>query len=196
MSSAPQTDVEYASVEAKELDVHTEKPRSLGNADDAATDVEAGTATANTVQKPVVSRQRFLIIFVGICLAMLLGALDNTIVSTALPAIAFHLESFDSISWVATIYLLASTSLQPVVGKFSDIFGRKVVYLGSIILFLIGSALCGAAQSIGMLIAARAIQGVGASGLFGISMIIILDLTSVQEASQYTGLLGSVFAIA
>ncbi|KAI8866936.1 MFS general substrate transporter [Ramicandelaber brevisporus] len=195
MSSAAHQS-EYAGIQNYDEKSHSYPPSP---ANGTTTEYEAESATiepADGHKKPVVTRTRFLTIFAGICLATLMGALDNTIVSTAMPAISSQFEAFESISWVATIYLLAATSLQPVVGKFSDIFGRKVVYIGSIIVFLIGSALCGAAQSIGMLIGARAVQGVGAAGLFGISMIIILDLTSVQEASMYTGMLGAIFAVA
>src|ERR1700734_1942837 len=106
-----------------------------------------------------------LIVFSGLVLVMLMAALDSTIVATALPTIVGDLGGLDHISWVVTAYLLAQTAVTPLYGKLGDLYGRKVVLQGGLVVFLIGSALCGAAQSLTELIAFRAIQGLGGGGL-------------------------------
>src|ERR1700755_2039910 len=106
-----------------------------------------------------------LVVFVGLMLVMLMAALDQTIVSTALPTIVGDLGGLSHISWVVTAYLLAQTAVTPVYGKFGDQYGRKIVLQSALVLFLAGSALCGAAQSLSMLIVFRAIQGLGGGGL-------------------------------
>ena len=110
------------------------------------------------------SHREVLIAFSAIMLATLLAALDQTIVATALPEIAADLNGFDDLSWVVTAYLLSTTVTVPLYGKLSDLYGRRRLFVVSISIFLLGSALCGAAQSMGELIAFRALQGVGAGG--------------------------------
>ncbi|KAI8053234.1 major facilitator superfamily domain-containing protein [Syncephalis plumigaleata] len=135
----------------------------------------------------------------GLILAAFLASLDQTIVSTALPAIASSFDELSLISWVGISYLLTSTAFQPLYGKFSDIFGRKAMMLFAIIVFTIGSVLCGAAQSMIMLIVCRAIAGLGGAGLMSMSMIIISEvyqsaITGVFAVSYVIGpLLGGVF---
>src|SRR5690348_1003729 len=112
-----------------------------------------------------VSHDRVLVIFGGLLLVMLLAALDSTIVATALPTIVGQLGGLSHLSWVVTSYLLASTVSTPLWGKLGDLYGRKRFFQAAIILFLIGSALSGAAQNMGELIIFRAVQGLGAGGL-------------------------------
>src|ERR671923_2613423 len=108
------------------------------------------------------ARRSALVTFGAIMLATLLAALDQTIVATALPKIVSDLQGFDHLSWVVTAYLVTSTVTVPLYGKLSDLYGRRALFLVAIGLFLVGSALCGAAQTMGQLIAFRALQGLGA----------------------------------
>ncbi len=129
-------------------------------------------------------------------LTMLLAALDQTIVSTALPTIVGELGGLDHLSWVVTSYLLAITIVTPLYGKLGDLFGRKVVLQGALVIFLIGSALCGLAQGMTELIAFRAIQGIGGGGLMVSAQAAIGDVVSPRERGRYTGLFGAVFGVA
>src|ERR1700752_3526921 len=106
-----------------------------------------------------------LVVFTGLMLVMLMAALDQTIVSTALPTIVGELGGLNHISWVVTAYLLAQTAVTPIYGKLGDLYGRKIVLQVALVVFLAGSALCGAAQNMTTLIAFRAIQGLGGGGL-------------------------------
>jgi EmrB/QacA subfamily drug resistance transporter len=129
-------------------------------------------------------------------LATLLAALDQTIVATALPRIASDLHGFADLSWVVTAYLVSSTVTVPLYGKLSDLYGRRRLFVVSISLFILGSALCAAAQSIGELIAMRALQGVGAGGLLPLSQAAIADLFPPRERGRYQGYVGAMWAIA
>ena len=126
---------------------------------------------------------------------MLLAALDQTIVSTALPTIVGELGGLAHLSWVVTAYLLAVTVVTPLYGKLGDLFGRKRVLQGALVMFLVGSALCGAAQAMTELIAFRAIQGLGGGGLMVSAMAAIGDVVSPRERGRYTGLFGAVFGV-
>src|SRR4051794_34226809 len=129
-------------------------------------------------------------------LATLLAALDQTIVATALPSIVTDLGGFQHLSWVVTAYLLTSTVTVPLYGKLSDLYGRRPLFIASISIFLIGSALCGAAQSMNQLVLFRAIQGVGAGGLIPLSQTAIADLFSPRERGRYIGFVGAMWAVA
>src|SRR3954447_1308596 len=142
------------------------------------------------------SRRQLLVAFSGIMLATLLAALDQTIVATALPHIAGDLQGFQHLSWVVTAYLVASTVTVPLYGKLSDIYGRRPLFVVSITIFLVGSVLCGAAQSMNQLIAFRAVQGLGAGGLIPLSQTAIADLFSPRERGRYIGFIGAMWAIA
>ncbi|WTX76536.1 MFS transporter [Streptomyces sp. NBC_00647] len=124
---------------------------------------------------------------------MLLAALDQTIVSTALPTIVSDLGGLEHLSWVVTAYLLASTAATPLWGKLGDQYGRKKLFQAAIVIFLIGSALCGMSQNMGELIAFRALQGLGGGGLMVLSMAIVGDLVPPRERGKYQGLFGAVF---
>ncbi|MFI7681298.1 MDR family MFS transporter [Streptomyces griseoaurantiacus] len=129
----------------------------------------------------------------ALLLGLLLAALDQTIVSTALPTIVSDLGGLEHLSWVVTAYLLASTAATPLWGKLGDQYGRKRLFQTAIVIFLVGSALCGAAQDMGQLIAFRALQGLGGGGLIVLSMAIVGDLVPPRERGRYQGLFGAVF---
>ncbi|MEU1115235.1 MULTISPECIES: MFS transporter [unclassified Streptomyces] len=129
----------------------------------------------------------------ALLLGMLLAALDQTIVSTALPTIVSDLGGMDHLSWVVTAYMLAATAATPLWGKLGDQYGRKKLFLTAIVIFLAGSALCGMAQNMPQLIGFRALQGLGGGGLMVLSMAIVGDLVSPRERGKYQGLFGAVF---
>ncbi len=133
-------------------------------------------------------------VFAGLMAGMLLAALDQTIVATALPTIVGELGKLEHISWVVTAYLLTSTASSPLYGKISDLYGRRRVFEFAIVVFLLGSTLAGFSRSMGQLIAFRAIQGLGAGGLMVMALTIIGDILSPRERGRYQGYMGSVFA--
>jgi MFS family permease len=141
-------------------------------------------------------RRQVLLIFSALMLGMLLAALDQTIVATALPTITGDLNGLDHIGWVVTAYLLAVTVVMPIYGKVGDLFGRKTLFQFAIVVFLLGSAASGLAQSIDQLIAFRAVQGMGAGGLLIGAQAIIGDVVSPRERGRYQGLFGGVFGLA
>ncbi len=134
-------------------------------------------------------------VMVGVILAMLLSALDQTIVATAMPRIAQELNGFEHLSWLFTSYMLASTIIVPIYGKLSDMYGRKYFYISGIIIFLIGSALSGAAQDMTQLIIFRAIQGLGGGAIMVNSFAVIGDIFPPAERSKWQGLIGGVFGL-
>jgi EmrB/QacA subfamily drug resistance transporter len=142
------------------------------------------------------SQRQVLIAFSAIMLATLLAAMDQTIVATALPKIVADLHGFHDLSWVVTAYLLATTVTVPLYGKLSDLYGRRRLFVVSISIFLVGSALCGTAQTMGELIAFRALQGIGAGGLIPLSQAAVADLFSPRERGKYQGYIGSAWATA
>ncbi|OLZ69426.1 EmrB/QacA family drug resistance transporter [Streptomyces sp. IMTB 2501] len=129
----------------------------------------------------------------ALLLGLLLAALDQTIVSTALPTIVSDLGGLEHLSWVVTAYLLASTAATPLWGKLGDQYGRKRLFQTAIVIFLVGSALCGMAQNMGELIGFRALQGLGGGGLLVLSMAIVGDIVPPRERGRYQGLFGAVF---
>ncbi|RNL85329.1 MDR family MFS transporter [Halostreptopolyspora alba] len=135
-------------------------------------------------------------IFLSLMLAMLLAALDQTIVSTALPTIVGELNGLEHLSWVVTAYMLSATVGMPIYGKAGDLFGRKNVFLLAISMFLVGSILCGLAQNMTQLILFRALQGLGGGGLMIGSQAIIGDVVPARQRGRYMGVMGSVFAVA
>ncbi|KAJ3102660.1 hypothetical protein HDU97_000357 [Phlyctochytrium planicorne] len=167
--------------------------------DQATGPVDVVTTTDDATSEPAganLSRLQFILIFTGLALAVFLAALDQTIVAVALPVIADEFKSLDQIAWIGTSYFLTATAFVPTYGQLADIFGRKPVFLGAILIFEIGSALCGAATSMNFLIAARAIAGVGGGGIFSLVIIIISDLVPIRQRANYQGIIGAVFGLA
>jgi EmrB/QacA subfamily drug resistance transporter len=142
------------------------------------------------------SPRRVRLVFVGLMLALLLAALEQMIVATALPKIVGELHGLDKMSWAITAYLLTSTVGLPIYGKLGDLFGRKGVFQFAILVFVIGSALAGRAQTMDQLIAFRAVQGVGAGGLMIGVQAIIADIVPPRERGRFMGLIGAAFGLA
>ncbi len=155
----------------------------------------SSTTTPPPTSVPLTHRE-ILAVFAGLMTAMLLAALDQTIVATALPTIVGELGGLTQLSWVVTAYLLTSTVSVPLFGKVSDLYGRKPLFQSAIVVFVVGSIACGAAQSMGQLIAARAVQGAGAGGILALAQTIIGDVISPRERGRYMGYIGAVFGFA
>ena len=136
-----------------------------------------------------------MVILGGLMTGMLLAALDQTIVSTALKSIVEDFDGLNHYTWVVTAYLLTSTASTPLYGKISDIYGRRPVFQFSIVTFLIGSFLAGASQDMGQLIATRALQGLGAGGLMALTFVIIGDIVPPRERGRYQGYFGAVWGL-
>ena len=141
------------------------------------------------------SSRHIYLVFAGLVLVMLLAALDSTIVSTALPTIVGDLGGFDHLSWVVTAYLLAQTIVTPLYGKLGDQYGRKIVLQIGLVVFLIGSILCGLAQNLPELIAFRAVQGLGGGGLMVSAQAAIGDVVPPRDRGRYQGIFGAVFGL-
>ncbi|KAI8980783.1 MFS general substrate transporter [Trametes punicea] len=139
---------------------------------------------------------RLWVVFIGLMCCAFLSALDQTIVATALPTIVEHLGDGKNYSWVGTAYLLGSASLSPLWGKLSDILGRKPILYTSIVIFLVGSALCGAAQNMTWLIVCRTIQGIGGGAIYQLVQIVIADIVPLQDRGKYGGYIGAAWGIA
>ncbi|NLA35692.1 MAG: MFS transporter [Actinobacteria bacterium] len=157
-------------------------------------------ADTSTRQRPELtesgySHKEVLVIFSGLMLGMLLASLDQTIVATALPTIVGDLGGLNHLAWVVTAYMLASAISTPIYGKLGDLFGRKQLFQVAIVVFLIGSALCGLSQNMMQLVAFRAVQGLGGGGLIVLSQAIIADVVSPRERGRYQGYFGAVFGL-
>jgi len=146
------------------------------------------------LEPPVLSHPEIRAIVLGIMLAMFLGALDQTIVATALPTIGRHFGNIDDLSWVVTAYLLTGTAVTPLYGKLADIHGRRILMLSAIGIFVAGSVACALAPSMTALVLARAFQGLGGGGLMALAQTIIADIVSPRERGRYQGYIGAVFA--
>ena len=144
---------------------------------------------------PPRTRHGVTIVFAALMLAVLLAALDATIVATALPTITAELGGVNELSWVVTGYLLASTISTRLYGKLGDLYGRKRIFQASILIFLAGSALCGQSESMGELIAFRTLQGFGGGGLIVLAQAIIGDIVAPRDRGRYQGVFGAVFGI-
>ncbi|MFF8958427.1 MDR family MFS transporter [Streptomyces sp. NPDC014894] len=157
----------------------------------------SGTAaeTAGAAAPPVLDARQRNIVFGTILLGVLLAALDQTIVGTALPTIVSELGGAEHMSWVVTSYLLAETVATVLVGKFGDLFGRKLIFQISAIVFITGSFFCGLATNMTLLIVWRGVQGVGAGGLMVTSMALIADVIPLRERGKYQGAIGAVFGV-
>ncbi|KYQ93386.1 major facilitator superfamily protein [Tieghemostelium lacteum] len=180
---------------------------SIGQLDEMVSNVDSSSSPPSrtstfltdedqsTQTREPLKRKQILIIFSGLMISLFLSALDTTIVATALPAIVADMGRLEQLSWVVTVYLLTSTSVAPLFGKFSDIFGRKPMLLFSLSVFLIGSILCATSYSLLMLIASRAVQGIGGGGLMSAVMIVMAEIVPLRERGKYQGLLGAVYAV-
>ncbi|OBG56373.1 MULTISPECIES: MDR family MFS transporter [unclassified Mycobacterium] len=155
----------------------------------------AGRASDSGPADVAVDPQRRNFIFVAILLGMLMAALDQTIVATALPTIVANLGGAGHQSWVVTSYLLASTIITALVGKFGDLFGRKRVFQAAVVFFVAGSVLCGLSSSMGMLVASRALQGIGGGGLMVTAMALIGEVIPLRDRGRYQGAMGAVFGV-
>ena len=153
------------------------------------------SAATATVAQPT-ARPRTKVIFGGLMLVLLLAALDQTIVATALPTIVGDLGGLSRLAWVTSAFLLAQTAVTPIYGKLGDLYGRKRVLQSAIVIFLVGSALCGQSANMTELIAFRAVQGLGAGGLIVLAQAVIGDVVSPRERGRYQGLFGAVFGVA
>ena len=152
------------------------------------------TTTADHA-RPVLNHRQIRLLMFGLMTGMLLAALDQTIVGTALPTIVGELGGINHYSWVVTAYLLASTASTPLYGKMADLYGRRPVFLFSIGAFLLGSLLAGLSQNMTQLIVTRGVQGLGAGGLMTLAFIIISDVVPPRERGRYQGLFGAVFGL-
>lgn len=141
------------------------------------------------------SHNQIKVIIFALMGAMLLAALDQTVVSTALPRIASDLHGLSRLSWVATAYLLTSAIVTPLYGKISDLFGRKKIFIVAILIFLLGSVLCGLSQNMSQLIFFRAVQGLGGGGIFTLVFSIIGDIVPPRQRGRYQGYFGAVFGL-
>ena len=145
------------------------------------------TTTVVDRATPPITYKQVLVIFSGLALAMLLAALDSTIVATALPTIVGELGGLNHLAWVVTAYLLAQTIVTPLYGKLGDLYGRKRIMQGAIVVFLIGSALCGMSRTMTQLIIYRAIQGLGGGGLLVTTQAIVGDIVPARDRGRYQG---------
>ena len=143
----------------------------------------------------LLSRRQVVITMSGVLMAMFLSALDQTVVSTALPRIVADLGGFDRYTWVSTSYLVASTSVLPIVGRLTDIYGRKWFILAAIVVFLVGSVLAGLSQTMTQLIVFRAIQGLGGGSIMAIAFVAVGDLFPPAERGKHQGYVASVYAL-
>ncbi|MGW9116031.1 MDR family MFS transporter [Streptomyces sp. NPDC055663] len=156
---------------------------------------ETSPVAQSAAAPPVLDPRRRNIVFATIVLGILLAALDQTIVGTALPTIVSDLGGAAHMSWVVTAYLLAETVATVLVGKFGDLFGRKIIFQLSAIIFITGSFLCGLATNMTLLIVWRGLQGIGAGGLMVTSMALIADVIPLRERGKYQGAIGAVFGV-
>ena len=160
------------------------------------TSVHSPRSTTDSDEMPRLEHRQILMVLVGLILGMLVAALSQTIVATALPTIVGELGGQEQLSWVVSSALLASTASTPIWGKLSDLYGRKIMFQSAIGLFLLASLASGFAQTMAQLVAFRAVQGIGMGGLMALSQAIIGDVVTPRERGRYQGYLGSVFGIA
>ena len=136
-----------------------------------------------------------LVVFIGLLVAMTVGALDQTIVATALPTIVGELGGVNHLLWVVTAYVLAATITMPIYGKMGDLIGRKGLFIGALVLFIVGSVVCGLSTSMGGLIVGRAVQGLGGGGLMILSQAIVADIVPPRKRAMYLSAMGIAYAV-
>ena len=152
-------------------------------------------AIAEQNQPQYLEHQQIVVVMIGLMTGVLLAALDQSIVGTALPRIVSELGGLDQLSWVVTAYLLTSTAVTPLWGKISDLYGRRQVFQAAIVIFLIGSFLCRFSQDMFQLLAFRALQGIGGGGLMAIALSVIGDVIPPRERGRYQGYFAAVFGM-
>ena len=153
------------------------------------------TSASTSASIPAYTHQQIVRVITGIMLCIFLASLDQTVVIPAVPAIAGDLNAFGHLSWIVTAYLLTSTAATPIIGKLSDIYGRRALLLPSLVLFIAASMACGFAQSLPQLIVARAVQGLGGAGLFSMAQASIADVVSPRERGRYQGYMASMWGV-
>ncbi|KAJ2257343.1 hypothetical protein GGI13_000932 [Coemansia sp. RSA 455] len=176
-----ETTVAIESTPAEETD------EDLADRDDENINTEKSALSQMTLQRQVLTLS-------AMAMSVFIGSLDQTIVASSMPAIAEEFDALPSVSWIATGFLLASTAMQPLYGRLSDIFGRIETLMVGLVIFLVGSAVAGAATSIGMLIGGRVVQGLGASALVSLVMVIISDITIERERGKITSIFSAIWA--
>jgi EmrB/QacA subfamily drug resistance transporter len=167
--------------------------KTVSSGSDAGNLTSEHPSPISDFEQPRYSTRETILTMIGVLLVMLLASLDQTIVSTAMPQVIANLQGFDRYTWVSTAYLLTSTVMVPIYGKLSDLFGRKPLFLFGIVVFLIGSALSGASQSMNELIGFRALQGIGAGALMPIAVAVVGDLFTPRERGKWQGVTGAVW---
>ncbi|MGH3505329.1 MAG: MDR family MFS transporter [Nocardioidaceae bacterium] len=172
--------------------MHSEAPRSQTTKRERP----APPATGSPTTSSGIPRRRLIIIFIGLILGIMMAALDQTIVATAMPTIAGELNGLDEISWIITSYLLAQTIAMPVYGKLGDFIGRRNAFHLAIVIFLAGSVLSGIASSMPILITFRAVQGIGAGGLMIGAQTIMAEIVSARERGKYMSVMGPMIGLA
>jgi len=152
------------------------------------------TDTLNSTPMGVaITKRQLYLVFAGVISGLALSALDGTIVNTALATIVGELGGIEYYAWVGTAYMLTSTTATPLFGKLSDLYGRRIVYQAAIVIFAVGSILCGISQSMGQLVVSRGVQGIGGGGLLAVAFAIIGDVVAPRERGRYMGLITSIF---
>ncbi|KAJ1862789.1 hypothetical protein LPJ78_004469 [Coemansia sp. RSA 989] len=160
------------------------------------TDVKDSASILTRASIKSISKQRLYIIILGLCLLFFISALDMTILATVYVEIANEYEDLSDGIWIITIYLLSTTAVQPLYGKISDIVGRFESVTAAALIFCVGSVICAAAHSMGMLLAGRAIQGIGGGGLLSMTSVILGDVTTERDRGKYTGFLAGSWGVA
>ncbi|KAG0081782.1 hypothetical protein BGZ93_002625 [Podila epicladia] len=166
---------------------------SVTSTNEVNAEVDQDTPTPLFYKPPT---RQFVLIILALSLNVFLASLDQIIVSTSIPAITREFQTLGDISWLGTAYMMTATATQPLYGKFSDIFGRKTTMLFANVMFLIGSAICGWANSMTVLIVGRGIAGIGAGGLMAMVFIIMSDMLDMRERGKYIGFVGVVYSLA
>ena len=161
----------------------------------SSSSVQAPGVTAPDEAPAYLPHDQIVRVMIGILAGVFLGALDQSVVGTALPRITSELGGLNHLSWVVTAYLLTSTAVTPLWGKISDLYGRRLIFQTSIGIFIVGSLLCGVAQDMLQLIVFRAIQGIGGGGLFALGLAIIGDIIPPRDRGKYGGMFGAVFGV-
>ena len=141
------------------------------------------------------SRNRIILVTAGIMLSLFLASMEATVVATAMPTIVGHLGGLEHYSWVFSAYMLTSTTAVPLYGKLSDLYGRRKIYVGAMVLFLTGSILSGSARDMTQLILARALQGLGAGGIMPLAFILIGEMFSLEQRAKMQGLFSGVWGV-